>query len=56
MAPGSRDRITDLHDRALARAPEERRAFLEERVPWRSRASEEVESLLRYESDCGALP
>ena len=51
MAPGSRDRITDLHDRALACAPEERRAFLENACNGDHALQEEVESLLRYESD-----
>ena len=51
MAPGSRDRITDLHDRALACAPEERRAFLENACHGDHALQEEVESLLRYESD-----
>jgi len=51
MDPGSRDRIADLHDRALECAPEERRAFLENACNGDHALLEEVESLLRYESD-----
>ena len=51
MDPGPRDRIADLHDRALACAPEERRAFLENACNGDHALLEEVESLLRYESD-----
>jgi serine/threonine protein kinase/Tol biopolymer transport system component len=51
MDPGSRDRIADLHDRALECAPEERRAFLENACNGDHAVLEEVESLLRYESD-----
>jgi eukaryotic-like serine/threonine-protein kinase len=50
MDPGSRDRIADLHDRALECAPEERRAFLENACREDHALLEEVESLLRYES------
>ena len=51
MDSGSRDRIADLHDRALEFAPEERRAFLENACNGDHALLEEVESLLRYESD-----
>ena len=51
MDPGSRDRIADLHDRALECAPEERRAFLENACHGDHALLEEVESLLQYESD-----
>ena len=51
MDPGPRDRIADLHDRALECAPEERRAFLEHACNGDHALLEEVESLLRYESD-----
>jgi serine/threonine protein kinase/WD40 repeat protein len=51
MDPGSRDRIAELHDRALECAPEERHAFLENACNGDHSLLEEVESLLRYESD-----
>lgn len=51
MDPGSRDRIADLHDRALECAPEERRGFLEHACKGDHALREEVESLLRYEFD-----
>jgi eukaryotic-like serine/threonine-protein kinase len=51
MDPGSQDRIADLHDRALERAPEERRVFLENACHGDHALLQEVESLLRYESD-----
>ncbi len=44
-------RIADLHDRALECAPEDRRAFLENACHGDHALLEEVESLLRYESD-----
>ena len=47
MDPGSRNRIADLHDRALECAPEERRAFLENACNGDHALLEEVESLLR---------
>ena len=43
--------MTDLHDRALACAPGERRAFLEHACDGDHALLEEVESLLRHESD-----
>ena len=51
MDPGFRDRISDLHDRALECAPGERRAFLENACNGDHALLEEVESLLGYESD-----
>jgi serine/threonine protein kinase/Tol biopolymer transport system component len=51
MDTPSRDRIAYLHDRALERAPEERRAFLENACNGDHALLDEVESLLRYESD-----
>ena len=51
MDPAARDRIADLHDRALECAPEERRAFLENACNGDHALLEEVASLLRYESD-----
>ena len=52
MEPGpSRDRISDLYHRALACTPEDRGAFLEEACDGDTRLREEVESLLRFESD-----
>ena len=55
MDPGFRDRISDLHDRALECAPEERRAFLENACNGDLALLEEVESLLRVRVRCGAL-
>jgi eukaryotic-like serine/threonine-protein kinase len=51
MDRGYRDRISDLHHRVLDCAPEERRAFLEKACDGDHALLEEVESLLRYESD-----
>ena len=50
MDPRSRERIADLHDRALECAREERRAFLEDACNGDHALLEEVESLLGYES------
>jgi eukaryotic-like serine/threonine-protein kinase len=50
MEPAPRDRISDLHHRALQCAPDERRAFLEKVCEGDHALLEEVESLLRYES------
>ena len=50
----SRDRqhqMSDLYHAALERAPEERGAFLEEACDVDAALREEVESLLRYESN-----
>ena len=55
MDPGSRDRIAVLLDRALECAPEERRAFLEHACNGDHALLEEVESLLRYESDAAGF-
>ena len=46
MDPGFRDRISDLHDRALECAPEQRHAFLENACNGDVALLEEVESLL----------
>ena len=46
----SRDRISDLYHRALARTPEERSAFLRRRATGTTALRQEVESLLGYES------
>jgi serine/threonine protein kinase len=50
MGPDRRDRISNLHHAALARAPEERGAFLEEACEGDDVLRQEVESLLDYES------
>ncbi len=50
----SRDRqhqMSDLYPAALGRAPEERGAFLDEACDGDAALREEVESLLRYESN-----
>ena len=50
----SRDRqhqMSDLYHAALGRAPEERGAFLDEACDGDAALREEVESLLRYESN-----
>ena len=50
MAPERRDLISDLYHRALARAPEERAAFLTEACKGDDGLRQEVESLLAFES------
>jgi serine/threonine protein kinase len=50
MRPERRDRISNLHDAALARAPGERGAFLKEACEGDEVLRQEVESLLNYES------
>jgi serine/threonine protein kinase len=47
----SRDRISDLYHRALACTPEERNTFLEAACDGDAALRDELESLLRYESD-----
>ena len=50
----SRDRqhqMSDLYHAALGRAPEERGAFLDEACDGNAALREEMESLLRYESN-----
>src|SRR4051812_21616635 len=51
MDAGGRNRIADLHDRALERAPEERHAFLQNACDGDQALLDEVASLLGYESD-----
>jgi eukaryotic-like serine/threonine-protein kinase len=52
MEPGPpQDRISDLYHRVLACAPAERAAFLEKACDGDHALREEVESLLRYESN-----
>ena len=50
MEPDRRDRISNLHHAALARAPGERSAFLTEACEGDEVLRQEVESLLEYES------
>ncbi len=50
MGPDRRDRISNLHHAALARAPGERGAFLKEACEGDEVLRQEVESLLGYES------
>jgi hypothetical protein len=50
VAPERRDRISSLHDAALACAPAERGAFLTEACEGDDDLRREVESLLAYES------
>jgi serine/threonine protein kinase len=50
MVPDRRDRISNLHHAALARAPGERGAFLKEACEGDEVLRQEVESLLDYES------
>ena len=50
MGPDRRDRISNLHHAALARAPAERGAFLKEACEGDEALRQEVESLLDYES------
>jgi serine/threonine protein kinase/Tol biopolymer transport system component len=49
MLPERRDLISDLYHRALARAPEERAAFLAEACKGDEALREEVQSLLEFE-------
>ena len=56
MSRERRDLISDLYHRALARAPEERAAFLIEACNGDDGLRQEVESLLAYESAVGAVP
>jgi serine/threonine protein kinase len=51
MEPDPRNRISDLYHRALECTPEERSAFLRESCDGDEVLREEVESLLRFESD-----
>ncbi len=51
MVSDPRNRISELYHAALERVPERRRAFLEEACNGDEALREEVESLLRYESD-----
>ena len=53
METPRRDRITHLYHAALERAPERRRAFLEEACDGDEALRREVESLLQYESKAG---
>jgi len=53
MGPDRRDRVSNLHDAALARAPGERGAFLKEACEGDEVLRQEVESLLNYESASG---
>src|SRR6185436_7557967 len=50
MGPDRRERISNLHHAALARAPAERGAFLKEACEGDEVLRQEVESLLQYES------
>jgi len=50
-----RDRISVLYHRALERPPEARSAFLQEACDGDAALRDEVESLLRYESDSAFL-
>jgi Tol biopolymer transport system component len=50
MPTDQRDRITDLYHRALARAPEERAAFIEAASEGDDGLKREVESLLAFEA------
>jgi hypothetical protein len=50
MGPDRRDRVSNLHHAALARAPGERGAFLKEACEGDEGLRQEVESLLNYES------
>jgi serine/threonine protein kinase len=49
MEPDRRNRISDLYHAALARAPEERRAFLTDACDGDGALRQEVESLLQFE-------
>jgi serine/threonine-protein kinase len=49
MEPDRRNRISDLYHAALARAPEERRAFLTDACNEDDVLRQEVESLLQFE-------
>src|SRR3954470_328058 len=55
MDAGARNRIADLHDRALERAPEERHAFLQNACDGDQALLDEVASLLGYESDAASF-
>ena len=56
MSTDRRDLISDLYHRALARAPEERAAFLTEACKGDEGLRQEVESLLEFEPAIGAVP
>ena len=55
MTSEERDRISVLYHRALERPPEARSAFLQEACDGDAALRDEVESLLRYESDSAFL-
>jgi len=55
MEPDRRDQISDLYHAALARAPDERSAFLKEACDGDEALRQEVESLVGYESDAASF-